>query len=401
MGLGFLLFYEFSKFYIFGDRFLAEGMIVYPLVYLTNLIFIKFKNKNISGLDYILTSLFLWFAIFTRETFVQIYLFYAILIYYPFKKFDKTKLPSLVFFMILCTITLISLPLKDYYFNLIIVNQKLIEQALSFNYLIQVFIYPFIFFFGGDWNIFRILFAGLDIVFLILLANLILEKKFKIVLLSLVALGLANLRMIEHGKVFYEAFHMIPYVGIFISLVFILLSQLKKRKLSISLSAFLAILFVFYISSPKNFIHDKLNSQEQFINNYGNILQAGGGIKDLSSPKDTLFVDGYDEAIYWISGVESSYKYSMYTSVMPDFSVYRDARMEMFQKNPPGIYYGSCPNDLNTERQIPEKFAPLYQRLNAFGKPSCLFIKKDKLSKISSEKLKKVKEFGYEVPLPY
>lgn len=400
-GFGFLLFYEFSKFYVFGDRFLAEGLIVYPLVYLTNLIFIKFKDKKLPGFDYFVTSLFLWFAFFARETFIQIYLLYAVLIYYPFKKIEKIKLLSLAFLLLLCTTTFIFLPLKDYYFNLVVINQKLIEQTLSFNYLIKAFFYPFYFFSGGDWNIFRILFAGLDIVFLILLVNLILEKKFKKVLLSLVILGLLNIRMVEPGRIFYDAFHMIPYFGIFISLVFILLLQIKNGKLFLPLSLFLTVLFIFFISSPKNFIYDKLNSQEQFINNYGNILQAGGGIKDLASPKDTLFVDGYDEAIYWVSGANSSYKYSMFTSVMPNFPIYTNARIKMFENNPPDIYYGSCPNDLNKSRQIPEKFVSLYQRLNAFGKPSCLFIKKDKLSKISNDKLKKVKEFGYEVPFPY
>lgn len=41
-GLLFVIFYESYNIYLFGDRFLAEGIIVYPLAYMAGLIWLKF-----------------------------------------------------------------------------------------------------------------------------------------------------------------------------------------------------------------------------------------------------------------------------------------------------------------------------------------------------------------------
>src|SRR3989344_1861502 len=42
----FVIIFELSKFYVFGDRFLAEGIIVYPIVYLTGVVLLKLSNEK-------------------------------------------------------------------------------------------------------------------------------------------------------------------------------------------------------------------------------------------------------------------------------------------------------------------------------------------------------------------
>src|SRR3989344_5269199 len=42
----FIIIFELSKFYVFGDRFLAEGIIVYPIVYLAGLTLLKLSNDK-------------------------------------------------------------------------------------------------------------------------------------------------------------------------------------------------------------------------------------------------------------------------------------------------------------------------------------------------------------------
>src|SRR3989344_7553536 len=49
----FALLFEFSKFYIFGDRFLSEGMIVYPLVYIVGIVWLKLSNHKPLTIDYV------------------------------------------------------------------------------------------------------------------------------------------------------------------------------------------------------------------------------------------------------------------------------------------------------------------------------------------------------------
>src|SRR3989344_2254810 len=64
LALPFIVTFELSKFYVFGDRFLAEGIIVYPLVYLFGIVLIKLSKQKLYSIDYLLSAIFAWFVIF-------------------------------------------------------------------------------------------------------------------------------------------------------------------------------------------------------------------------------------------------------------------------------------------------------------------------------------------------
>src|SRR3989344_8651411 len=71
----FTVLFEFSKFYIFGDRFLGEAMVVYPAIYLVGLVFLRLLNKKIYKFDYIIAAILCWFIVFLRITYVPMILF--------------------------------------------------------------------------------------------------------------------------------------------------------------------------------------------------------------------------------------------------------------------------------------------------------------------------------------
>ena len=171
-GIFFVLFYEFNKFYIFGDRFLAESFVVYPLVYMIGLIWNKMHKKHLSLFDYIFSAGGTCFVIFMREpyTLSVLFLFAAILFGRPF---SKAKRIGLSFFVILTTLIIFSLPLKDYILSLVVHarNIAIMENAqndiLGLG-LLKIFFYPVFLLFGGEWNIFRQILIGLAGVFLFL-----------------------------------------------------------------------------------------------------------------------------------------------------------------------------------------------------------------------------------------
>jgi len=80
---------------------------------------------------------------------------------------------------------------------------------------------------------------------------------------------------------------------------------------------------------------------------------------------------------------------------MPYIPLYSKAREEMFKKNPPDIYYGSCPKEKAITRLIPKESRKLYVNLSAYGNPSCLYVKKEYVSKVSKNQWQKLKEFGF------
>lgn len=406
VGVGFVLFYESTKFYVFGDRFLAEAFIVYPLVYLVGLLWYKLSQKKIYQFDYILTAFFVWFIVFSREPFVPVALLLYILILWG--KMLPEKLISLVTFSSLSALIFINLPLSDYFFNVFKISgstvfsyEETLKDLLGLGFF-KIFAYPLYALIAAPKSYFGLLLIGLSLVFVVEVFILtIFLKKIKNVLVVILALGLSNTRYAAPGIPFYEAFHMAPWYGMFIAIVFLFifeLTQFKKlRKIVYVLGIIILFLFV-YLFSPRSFLWEKIDQHTEFITNYGVYLSSGEAIRILADNRSTLFVDGFDELIHWQAKVPSSYKYSWYTSVMPRISKYVDARTEMFNKNPPDFYYGSCPKEKNSFRFLPKSQKSMYTRLYMHGKPSCLHIRTGKLDEISKEQWEKVEQFGYHLP---
>lgn len=404
VGFGFFVIYEFSKFYVFGDRFLAEGLVVYPLVYLMGVFLHKMVQKKIFSWDYIISALAVWFVIFAREPFIPAAIVLYILILFG-KPFSLPKKISLGLFFILVLAVFSITPIPEYIFNVIYINIHTVglydarQGKLFGSGLLEVFFYPIYIFITGSWNLFRQLLIGVDFVFLILLFYFIEYKKnIKLVVFLIFVLGFANIRYIPPGNIFYAAFHMIPWYGMNIFATLFLLSEMRRSWQKYALIGFLAASFTYFLLSPANIIWDKISTHEEFITNYGNYLQIGEVVKILSNPSETLFVDGFDELILWAADRPSPYLYLWYTSFMPRFPIYADTRLEMFKKNPPDFYYGSCPKEKSPERMLPKTVKSVYQNLYSGGKPTCLYIKKSKIPSISQDKWKKAKKLFYELP---
>lgn len=388
----FIFFFEFTKFYVFGDRFLAENLVVYPLVYNFNLIWEKFNNRKIFTFDFLLAAIFTWFVIFTREPFILLSLFLFGLFLYNKNKI-KIKLVSALIFLVLSFLTLSKVPILDYYFNVFTINFETFGGELNFIRVFESFFYPIYLFASSEKNIFRFLLLSLSSLFIFLTLNFLLKKKFKLIILVFLVLFLANIRSVLPGRIFYDAFHMVPWFGLFVMSIFLLVFNLKKYTFLISSILILSLL----IFLPNSFLTEKIDTHKEFIVNYGNYLQVGGVIKNLAAPSDTLFVDGFDELIHWQADLPSPYKYSWYTSIMPRFEKYSDERFLMFQDNPPDFYYGSCPKEKNSFRIMPKEAMKQYQNLYSFGKPTCVFVRKEKIKEIPESNWKKVKEeFNYE-----
>lgn len=402
---GFVFLYEFSKFYVFGDRFLAEGAIVYPLVYMMGLVWQKYINKRLYWHDYILSSFFAWFVIFMREPYIIISVALLFLIFFG-KPFSFSKKMALGLFALLVVAFLSIMPLSEYFFNVVTVSSQIFRSEAGDNNLlglgaINIFIYPILIFFGGEWNIFRYFLVGLDSVFLASFLFLFpVKEKRKALFFLFLILGLANVRIFPPGKIFYAAFHMIAWYGLFIAALIFLLNELfsYKKKITVSLLIVLVILFAYIVGSPRSFIREKTDPHYEFITNYGKELQVGEVVRLLSKSTDTLYLDGGDDLIYWQAKRLSPYKYSWYTSGMLGFSRYQQARLEMFATSPPDFYFRFCAKEIVTNYFLPKEYENDYQNLYSLGNPTCLYIKKSKIASIQEEKWQKAGEFLYGLP---
>ena len=68
----FLVLYEGTKFYVYGYQFIGEAVIVYPLVYITALVWYAFGGKKIWNLDWYLVPLGIALVFWTREPYIPV-----------------------------------------------------------------------------------------------------------------------------------------------------------------------------------------------------------------------------------------------------------------------------------------------------------------------------------------
>lgn len=404
-GFLFVLFYETSKFYVFGDRFLGESLVVYAAVYLFGLVYMRLKGKTFSYVDFIAAGIFTWLIIFMREPYIPL----ALVLYVVFLwgKFTKQKVASLVIFFILILIVAVNTNISDFIFNDLTVNlsTSIRSEANSTKVLgpgfFQIILYPLFVFLYGKMNVFRVFEIAISASFIVgILYKAFFERKIKTALILVALLAFSSIRVTPPGTVYYEAYHTMVWFGLFLFITLLLSFDIwiQKKILSCVLLGIVAIGWGIAVFSPSSYIYDKLDTQEQLITNFGTVMNIGNVVNHLSDPSDTLFLDGADDMIYWIAKRYSPYPYSLYTSVMPQIPVYRDARLTMFKKSPPVFYYDYCSKDAPLNSSLPEFVKVYYEQLSDNGKPSCLYVLKSKIPKITKRQWEQAQEGFYQLP---
>src|SRR3989344_6361880 len=174
-GVGFAFLFESTKFYFMGSLFLAESVLVYPLVYLFGLVWQKINGKKLTVLDYLASALFSWFILFLREPMFFVVVFLYFLINFD-KSIHKAKVFSLVLFLILSLLTISLTSFADYVYQVVFVNAssvfpsevKSYENGLSM--LFKSFFYQILILIDGKWTFIREIMIGIDIIFLVSMA---------------------------------------------------------------------------------------------------------------------------------------------------------------------------------------------------------------------------------------
>ncbi len=379
VGFGFALLYESTKGFLFGEHFLAEAVTIYPLVYLLGAIGEVWKEKKLQAWELIIAAILTWFVVFSREPYVPLAL---VMFGYLLWKHRKNKMSriSLSIFLLMSAVTIGLHSLPDYFFNVVTVN---VSRSGKEGNLWSMMFYPILVFFEGQWNFFH----GIEVVLAILFWILIF---FRPIPFLFVFLSLANIRPVSPGDIYYAAFHHLQWYGLFIMSVLLLLNDIKEKRRVVRIFGGIAFFGItaWAILSPQSYLHEKVDRHAEFTTNFDRIFVVGGIVKTLSNPNDTLFLDEWDDLIYFQAHRYSPYKYSWYTSSMSQFARYRQARDDMFTKTPPTFYYGKCAKD------VVESFPRMedYVRLMTSRSPTCVFVLRLKLTEITEGQWKQAKD---------
>ena len=203
-------------------------------------------------------------------------------------------------------------------------------------------------------------------------------------------MGLAGIRYVDPGKIYYGAFHLLIWYGLLVMFVSLMITSTKEKNLKNLAVLFLAIIFLLTFMNPKNILLQRVDTDKEIHDGYAKYSINGRVIAVLANKESTLFVDGSEDLIYWKADIKPAYKYSWYTSLMPFYKPFVDARDEMFRQYPSDFYYGNCRKGYF----LPEFIKSKYANLKKNGKKSCLYIKKDQLPKISESAWSEVNRLG-------
>ncbi len=396
VGIAFFLIFELIKYYFFGNLFLGESLIVYPLVYLFGLALLKLKKQKIYKLEYYLTGLLIWFVFFTREPYVPVAGFLYLLLLFG-KSQVKEKVISIIIFSFLSLLTLLTVSLPDFVYQVVVVNFTTIlpSEVQSNNVagigLLKIIFYPIFIFISGEWTFLRLVEIFVAILFFMGVVFSIYKKQVLFVVVIFLTLALSAVRITEPGKTFYAAFHMLPWFGLFVIASVFLVRSFQRKIIKRLAPVFISIIVVFALAFPNPFIRVNKNMSEVFYEQYSLYFVTGEVVKRLADTNDTLFVNGYDSLVYWHAGVRPSFKYTFYYPETYQIDSFNKEVEKMFAKNPPTFYFQDCiVEGFDILDQVKKQYTPLQYN----GSPTCLFVYNPKVAEME-KKIDRVQEYGY------
>ena len=393
----FLVLYEGTKFYVYGYQFIGEAVIVYPLVYAAAVVWQSFQRKKTWSLDWYLVPLSIALVFWTREPYIPVAV--GILAAFVYVKRKDVKVYISIFLSALFCITpYLIIPIHEYARQVIEVNARVASSALDLKSLLYAFAYPVVIFFSGKQTFFREIEIGIMV--FVGTALYLQTKAAKNHVPNLVMfgiLGLAAIRSVAPGVMYFEAFHMLPWYGLacLICVLFVDSIVHHRAKKIVTVGFILFALWAF--AAPSAFIWEKVDKQVEFESQYAKYSHYSQAIKLLTTQGQKIFLDMWDDVIYWESMRDSSYPYSLYIPVAAGISPYKEARMSMLRETPPDIYY-SCPQLQSAYNSLPSDIELNYTQLLTQGAPSCLYVRNALIADLSSAKREALSNLGFTTP---
>lgn len=380
-GLLFLILYEGTKFYSYGYQFIGEAVVVYPLVYLFGLVWIAIHQNKLHKSDGIIAVLCASFIFWAREPYVPAAFTFFFFFLWLLRK--KINIHTYLFlFLIFILVPFIWIDKQHYVQQVFAAN---VHQALLHpKDVMYAFGYPIFIFLQGKLTYLRVIEWGIGIFIIIGIWK---NKKITPMIIMFGLLGLAGIRSVPPGTMYYEAFHMLPWYALFCMLCVLLLHTFRQK------IAFL-LFCVWVFASPQAFIWEKIDTVAEFTTQYAKYTQYSNVIKAITKPSEKIFLDEWDDIIYWESGRDSSYELSLYIPTTNNINEYKKLRRDMFINNPPVIYY-RCPKIGNAFQDISKEISNNYMQVLYLNLPSCLYIDKSKFVTLTKQEKDVLRQNGF------
>lgn len=397
-----VLIYEPLKIFLLGNLFLSESLVVYPLVYLIS--WVLTVHKHLYKLEIPLIGFCLSLCFFLLSPLWPLLLFLSSLIII---KLRRSKIGNFWWLGILIgailpiglTLNFVSLP--DYFYNAFYIN---------FNYYIPItskdswiitalnaFSSPLLAFTNFQNNnatlqVIRILSVAL----LLNCLFLIKQNNWRLLMMIVLFLGLANIRFVSPGAEGYSGFHIIPWfmtVIVLTSISTLLIWKQTPRSLfKIPVLVLLMVLITVVFRESTQTLLAPRDKNLDFYINYSRQADFGQAIKIMKDENETLFIAPDEWLIYWQADISHFTKMVNYYAWMSQVPPIKEPLHTNFRNNPPTYFY--CDHCQYGYFGL-EEFFYNYQKIKKDGQETNLMVLKKKVVRLSSDQLRQLLFYNF------
>lgn len=376
--LGAVFLIETTKIFLLGNLFLAESLILYPLLYVSGLIYKKIKD--LKRTEILFVGAIASFVFFSRSPMWPLLAFMTISLFLIQKKKSFNKV--LYFLAGFSFVTLLVLPfisVPDYFkeaislnVNYVLTDQPYETVQFGASTYLKSFIAPILSFTkeipSNPLLTFVRTISGLYIVSILWLLK---KKKYYLSFFMFMIAGVSIIRFIQPGNTFYRGFHNLVWHSQIIFAVTFSLFLLSKRKGKTKYLTYFVFSFLFILSLllSKDELFRLRDKEEDYLVNYSKQVDLREAVNILAEKDDTLFVASDESLVYWESDAQRASRFIFYYSFMETIPYLAQETREVFENSPPTFLHCRCDS-----LKIPTDYLSNYQELEKDGSRTNLFV---------------------------
>lgn len=347
----FSLVYEPTKINLFGNLFLSESIVVYPIIYLISRLLLG--KKEMFLWEWLLVGLAFSISFLLLSPLWPALIFLAVWFFlkYGLEKNSRSIILFVLGVLIIVALTLPFISLKDYWQEAFYLNFYYYIPGTSKDYLLVTFVKALLSPLAVlmTWDKLTQSLKIIQLASIIFLTtSVILGKKgySKSVVANFIFLGLMNFRYVQPGTQEYNGFHLLPWYAVIILLSVIGLwnmkAVLKKFPGSFLVVFFTLTLIFFVFQSAQSNLFPKRDMATDYYVNYSRQFDFGEAVRLMKNPDETLMVVPDDWLIYWQADIKHAHKMVNYYAWMSNVPEIKQSLDNLFNQSPPTYFYCDC-----------------------------------------------------------
>jgi hypothetical protein len=379
---------ELSKITLLGNLFLAESLVVYPLLYLLAHLFLP--SKKLLRVETIFLTVLFWFLWYSLTPLWPMLIFLALLLVFKLN-FNKTFIWSMGIVGVISLLSLAKLTsLADYFYSALYINYKYyipLTTPVGFSEsIIKAFLAPILAIFSPKSGELLMLIRILSVGLILNLISLVIHQQTHKALIIFIILGLTSLRYIDPGDTLYGVFHMLPWFALLILFNFLTFTRIRLHHVLIWILLLTASLQV-----ARSNLFDYRDPATDFYVHFSPSSDIREAVKILSkSTPQTIWVEPVLYYPHWQTGAVPYTTMINYYGWMDQTLPMKQDLTAHLSRELPTIVWAETKLGVGG-------YLDRYTAILREGKPSGLYLRQDKVGEVTEQQTADLAYYRFQI----